>query len=461
MAITNISRQEAMKKHPFGEVEYLRNLLKEDFDFHGQTNNSGSHNFHSFPAKFPPQLPRKFINELTETGEIVLDPMVGSGTTTVEAFLLNRKSYGFDIDPLAITLAKVKTTQFDKHILLNSMKYIIRNSISRVSKSKDDLKSEISSFLGEETSEFVDNWFYKTTQGELFALSQEILRIDDENLRDFFKIAFSGIIITKTGGVSLALDLGHTRPHLAKKVVDKYGKVLIGNPGVSYPAHSTKILRLVFTEFEKKCLQNINGILSDKEYDCPPEIRFGDAQNLPIENNSIDLIVTSPPYASNAIDYMRAHKFSLVWFGYPIGQLGEKRKEYIGGEGVSNFAFEDLPAHSRSVIDKVSLIDHKKSLVLHRYYSEMTRVLREMYRVLKPGKSAIVVVGNSTIKGIDASIPYCLSEIGKKVGFASPSIAVRELDRNKRMLPVGKKINPDSQIQNRMHEEYIIGFIKV
>jgi DNA modification methylase len=69
-----------------------------------------SHNFHSFPAKFPPQLPQKFIEWLTAPEDLVLDPMMGSGTSILEAFLLGRRGIGFDIDPLALRLCKAKVT---------------------------------------------------------------------------------------------------------------------------------------------------------------------------------------------------------------------------------------------------------------------------------------------------------------------------------------------------------------
>ena len=70
----------------------LKRLLAGELDFHGTNSAYASHDFHSFPAKFPPQLPRKFIEGLTHPGDVVLDPMMGSGTTILEAFLLNRRS---------------------------------------------------------------------------------------------------------------------------------------------------------------------------------------------------------------------------------------------------------------------------------------------------------------------------------------------------------------------------------
>lgn len=77
----------------------LVSLLHQDLDFHDQDSGYASHNFHSFPAKFPPQLPRTFIQDLTDPGDVVLDPMVGSGTTIVEGRRLR------DISDLPFDLA--------------------------------------------------------------------------------------------------------------------------------------------------------------------------------------------------------------------------------------------------------------------------------------------------------------------------------------------------------------------
>ncbi|NMB54556.1 MAG: site-specific DNA-methyltransferase [Leptolinea sp.] len=440
--------------------DILKNILMGDFNFHDKESNYASHNFHSFPAKFPPQLPQKLIYELSEEGDVILDPMVGSGTTVVEAILLNRKAIGFDIDPLALEISKVKITPLEEKVVEDLLEIIIYKASSRVNKSPDNLRSQIEKTFDKETLDFLDCWYLPSIQGELFALSQEINSIENEDFRRFFKVAFSGTIVTKSGGVSLALDLGHTRPHLAKKVIDKQGKTIIGNPQEKYPSYATKIFKSAILEFEKKARANLIGVSNIPQNCYIPEIRYGNAQNLDIEENSIDLIITSPPYASNAIDYMRAHKFSLIWFGDGIKSLSEKRKAYIGSESTNGFDFEELPFYTKSIIKKIKQVDTKKSLVLHRYYSEMTRVLKEMYRVLRPGKISVVVVGNSMLRGIDTEIPYCLSEIGQEVGFSVPVIGVRELDRNRRMLPTSNNVNLTSQIQQRMHEEHLIGFLK-
>jgi hypothetical protein len=93
--------------------ERLVQLLSGDLDFHKKDSGYATHNFHSFPAKFPPQLPRTFIQGLTARGDVVLDPMMGSGTTVVEAFCTGRRAFGFDIDPLALLITQVKVTSQD------------------------------------------------------------------------------------------------------------------------------------------------------------------------------------------------------------------------------------------------------------------------------------------------------------------------------------------------------------
>ncbi|MBL7171401.1 MAG: site-specific DNA-methyltransferase [Desulfobacteraceae bacterium] len=460
-------------------LEKMVDLLSQDFDFHSQDSSYASHNFHSFPAKFPPQLPHKLIQELTHSGDAVLDPMMGSGTTLLEAFLLGRYGIGFDIDPLAFLLTKTKVTSLDSRQVFQVVRGIVESAKLAISENRSELEKQLARRWESKTRNFVEYWFAHETQMALLALINEIEQIPEEEIKAFCKLAFSAIIITKSGGLSLAFDLAHTRPHRAKVVFDQAGQAIIGSDLIGKQSRRikllTKRLHSPFDEFEKRIQQNLKGLpkkMSDRiqpyltglfepEPDrIPPRISFGDAQALPIDDSSIDLIVTSPPYASNAIDYMRAHKFSLVWLGYAIDGLGEKRKEYIGGESTTDFVFEALPEHTSIIVADITKRDEKKGRVLRRYYSEMTRTLREMFRVLKPGKAAIIVVGSSIMRGKDTETQICLAEIGQTIGFQVPKIGVRNLDRNRRMMPAGTHPDLDSQIQKRMHEEHIIGFYK-
>ena len=445
-------------------LENLASLLTGDLDFHGNDAGYASHNYHPFPAKFPPPLPRTFIRGLTRPGDVVVDPMMGSGTTIVEAYLLGRQAKGYDIDPLAVLLTKVKTTSLDTEEVLRIGNEITERAAHAVDADQATLVDALDRKWDGKTRQFVDYWFARETQIELIALLREIEKVQDDAMGDFFRLAFSSCIITKSGGVSLAFDLAHTRPHRAKMVYSQNGELLLGeeyledeSPRIKF---LTKRLRSAIGEFHKRFLQNARSLVEIDVRSTPPVLELGDAQAMTIPDGSVDLIVTSPPYASNAIDYMRAHKFSLVWLGYPIDVLGETRKECIGGESVTAFAFEPLPERTAGVVAAVTELDPKKGKVLHRYYSEMTRVLREMYRVLKPDRAAVLVVATSIMRGKDTETHRCLADIGESLGFITPPIGVRRLDRNRRMMPAGMKIDKNSQIQQRMHEEFVVGFYK-
>ncbi|MBN2549921.1 MAG: hypothetical protein JXB15_12230 [Anaerolineales bacterium] len=442
----------------------LYGLLCQDLSFHDQDSSYAAHNFHSFPAKFPPQLPRKFIDALTLPGEIVLDPMSGSGTTILEAQLAGRRAIGIDIDPLAILIAQTKMNYYDLGQLVQIGDAIVPRARKLLEDHYQELSKSFQAFWDEETRGFIDHWFTPDIQLELFALRTQIATISEISLRKFFELTLSAIIITKTGGVSLALDLAHTRPHRAKLIYTKGGEVLEGAEFLSNPPphlqYATKTLRSVFDEFERRYQNNLRSITSSQQHLANASILFGNAQSLPLQDGSVDLIITSPPYASNAIDYMRAHKFSLVWLGYRVGQLSRKRQDYIGGEAITQYPFEELPAYASQVVEEIGQLDVQKGQVLRRYYSEMAGCLRELFRVLKPGKAAVVVVGSSIMRNRDTETHICLAEIGQALGFEVPKIGVRRLDRDRRMLPTGQKVNRESQIQQRMHEEYVIGFYK-
>lgn len=457
---SGIAEQEDADSH---NRNTLRTLLSGDLNFHDERSQPSAHGFHSFPAKFPPKLPRTFIDSLTLAGEIVLDPMMGSGTTVLEAYLSGRKGIGFDVDPLAILLSKAKLTTLDTAEVDQFSRRIIDEARSSCANRQEILLSALQAKWDLKTLQFVNYWFLKDVQVQLLALSNEIEKIPDNALRTFFQVALSGTIITKTGGVSLALDLAHTRPHRAKILSTESGPVLLdrrNHVNQNRLRFVTKTIRSAFDEFRKKVDQNAHTLTLNGTGYHQARIEVGSADRLPLDDESIDLVVTSPPYASNAIDYMRAHKFSLVWLGYSIEQLGEHRKKYFGNEKVADNPFEELPNHTMKIVESIRRLDPRKGLVLQRYYSDMMLVIKESRRVLRPGKSAIFVVGNSIIRGINIGIQDCFAEMGRSIGLEVVHIGIRNLDRNKRMMPASSRPDLSSQIQQRMHEEFVIGYYK-
>ena len=273
--------------------------------------------------------------------------MNGSGTTTLEAYLLDRHGIGYDFDPLAVKIAAVKTTllnvdgkKLTKKVLGNAKKFL---------NDQDCINEAFNTRFDSKTKDFINYWFFPETQKELMSL---ILAIEQYKkgtpIRELLEVLYSSIIVTKSGGVSRARDLAHTRPHL----------------------DHNKQPRSTFDAFEQRILK-FSPIISElPNHRYQSVIKQGDAKNLDIDNDSVDLIVTSPPYA-NAIDYMRAHKFSLVWLGRTIPELSSLRSRYIGSETVKNIEQQGLPPFTEGVLSELASRDRKKEAVLRKYFMEM------------------------------------------------------------------------------------------
>ena len=440
----------------------LRRALAADLGFHGAPSNGRTHAWHPFPAKFPPQLPRFFIEALTSPGDTVLDPMCGSGTTLVEAVDSGRRAIGCDIDPLARLIAAVKLTPVDASEVIRIGVEVLLAARRRVRDDRPGLERGLGARFDSKTRKFVDYWFLPAQQLELLALVEEIERLPDEQSRSFFRLVLSSTIIAKSGGVSRARDLAHTRPHRVE----------------------SKTPKSAFSEFE----QRLARISRDAEVagslpaagrpppraprarpaespiagpSSPPsfEVRAARAERTGLESGSVDLVVTSPPYANGAIDYMRAHKFSLVWLGLEIDALTSLRREYLGHDAQASTSGGELPEHCEAILGRLFALDRRKAGVLRRYFGEMEDVFRETRRVVRQDGAAVVVVGTSVLRGIDVETPFCLAALAQRVGFDLSGITVRRLDRDRRMMPARWNRAPESGIERRMHEEHVIGLV--
>ena len=426
----------------------LARLLGGDLSFQGTDRHAHPlYALHPFAARFPYGLPGYVIDALTEPGDTVLDPMCGSGITLLEGWAAGRAVIGVDLDPLARRQATARTTALGNTEVLEAGQAALRRTadlMAGLGSQRDPLEA-VKTDMDPPTREFLDYWFFPETQRELACLTLAIREEPDADLRNLLEVIFSSTIITKSGGVSRARDLAHTRPH---RVSDKV-------PRRPIP---------LFANLVARAADAYGSIDRDAVGNC--QIVDGDARSLPLPDCSVDLIVTSPPYA-NALDYMRAHKFSLAWLGDPIPSLTRLRREYIGSESPGSQAtssVDPLPAKVEAVVERVGEADATKSRVLRRYFADMSASISEMQRVLRPGSATIIVVGASTMRGILVPTHECLADLTAQAGLDVVAVAPRNLDRDRRMMPArnaGRAGNGDTTgIERRMHTEYVIGAVK-
>jgi tRNA G10 N-methylase Trm11 len=152
-------------------------------------------------------------------------------------------------------------------------------------------------------------------------------------------------------------------------------------------------------DFVNSFLKNVNLMLASvKDYLQIKEklnlklgnvkIEVGDARNVKLQDNSVDGIITSPPY-SIALDYVQNDIHSLKDLGHDVMKI---RDGFIGVRG-----------NGKSRIEL--------------YNEDMKKAYKEIYRVLKPDKYAAIVIGNATYQGEEIKTVEFTIEYMENIGF--------------------------------------------
>ena len=392
---------------------------------------------HPFPARMAPGIALEALGD-SKSPLSVLDPMSGSGTVLAVARAYGHHAIGVDLDPLAVLLACVWTRTVNPDEVSDKAAEVL----DRAQLAFDTLTTgrAYPAESDEETRKFIRYWFDDYARRQLAALSTTIRRVRDDAIRDALWCGFSRLIITKSAGASLAMDLSHSRPH---KAFDRA-------PVKPFSRFLSAVETVV-----SNCPRAGRGPVG------PVAVaRLGDARKLDIESGSIDLVLTSPPYL-NAIDYMRCSKFSLVWMGYNVARLREIRGESIGAEASSEQAMGT--PWVQALIKQLGLAKKLSSRdrgLLARYVLDMGGALAEVSRVLKAGGRAVYVVGDSTVRGTFIRNSEIVKAVAERQGLVLNERRSRMLPANRRYLPPPKKGAASTSIEGRMRREVVFAFEK-
>lgn len=364
---------------------------------------------HPFPARMAPGLALEALSKLHRAAT-VLDPMVGSGTALAIARANGHRCIGFDVDPLAVLISRVWTRTVNVcEVRQQAVKVLDRaRRIATELKSRDAYPVEADL----ESRAFVRYWFDEYVRHQLTALSMAINDVAATGVREALWCAFSRQIIAKQSGVSLALDLAHSRPHRA------------------FDRAPRKPFQFFLEAVERVLAGCVH--LGAKNRGPLAAIELGDVRRMPLADRSIDLVFTSPPYL-NAIDYLRCSKFSLVWMGYSIAALREIRSTSIGAEvrGGLNEVHDELLDHLRLR----PALSPRMHGILRRYIEDTDRALSEVARVLAPRGKVVFVVGENTIRGSYIPTAQLVARLAERAGLHLTDQQFRDLPSNRRYLP--------------------------
>ena len=154
----------------------------------------GRNSVHPFPARMAPGLALDVVAACKDPLRI-LDPMSGSGTVLAVARLMGHKAVGIDIDPLAVLISRVWTTQVDAKAVQeranNVLEIARRTFVSLRTRDAYPMNSD------DETRRFVRYWFDDYARRQLTSLAAVIPEVQDAAIRDALWCAFSRLIITK------------------------------------------------------------------------------------------------------------------------------------------------------------------------------------------------------------------------------------------------------------------------
>ena len=393
----------------------------------------GRNPIHPFPARMAPGIALDALGE-SKTTLRVLDPMAGSGTVLAVARAKGHRAFGVDLDPLAVLLAGVWTRTVEPGRVRDKAIEVLdraKHAFSSVS-----ARHGYPARSDEETRRFIRYWFDDYARRQLASLAGAIGRVHDSVTRDVLWCAFSRLIITKSAGASLAMDVSHSRPH-------------------------REFTRAPVKPF-RRFVRAVDTVVSN----CPQPgasrvgpatvVKEGDARDLDIGDASIDLVLTSPPYL-NAIDYMRCSKFSLVWMGYSVGDLRQIRGASVGAETSSEHALE--ASWVKALIRQLGVrrtLSSRDLSILTRYVWDMGRALAEVSRVLRSGGRAVYVVGDCTTRGTYIRNSAIVARIAQEHGLSLVSRHSRALPANRRYLPPPKHGTASAAMDARLRREVIV-----
>ena len=458
----------------------LQQLPKDFWDFKDDDTREYTHGLHSYPAMMVCPISRNIIKTMEGLMTIssLLDPFSGSGTVLVEGMLAGIPNIlGSDINPLARFLTKVKTTPLDVSILqfyasnlLNSVqdryeRYKLQiDSVDDVLVNAYGLDLTAKKEWGDSAAHYLEEyceknkvdihipsfknigyWFKPRVILLLQIIKDEISRIEDKNIRDFIFVAFSESIRLVSNRRNGEFKMFRMEP----SKVEKFAPNVIGE-------FSTILRRNIekMNSFAEAC--------ADSDTRSNVTILQNDATVLQdIPNESVDLVITSPPYGDSrtTVAYGEYSRLSLQWLG--IESLSEKEimgidKSLMGGTKFRNgFEYTIASQTLRESLFRIKNENLERAGDVYSFYNDLEKSIKSISEKTRVGGYHFWVVGNRTVKGELLKTDVIISEIANNYGLEH----IYTIDRNiinKVMPSLNSPTNESGVKAGTMTNEHIV-----
>ncbi len=354
-------------------IEKLKSLEWKDGLYEKQSWGHSMHKIGPYVGRIKPSFAHFLIKYLSKSGETVLDPFCGIGTIAFEGALMGRKTIGSDINPYALKIAKAKS----QHPLnINSQIKIV-----------DKIKIDRSKISLKKIPSWVLDYYNKNTLKEILFLL------------DYFQRNNHSFLY----GCLLAISQGHRPGHLSKPCA----WTLPYKPRDDDPGE----YREVKPRLKAKIERSLKDFLPNK---ININIKKADARNIKLCSESVDTVISSPPYF-NTLDYISSHRLRLA----VMGVYEENKKKRL----------------------QQKTIQHYKT-----YLVEMEKVIKQLHRVLKTNGICTFVVGDHFLPNRVINTSEELLKIFKLNGF-------KFVDNIKDSIPINKSVQKKT---NKIKSERIL-----
>ena len=408
-------------------------MMKSEVDewtFNGSSTRDYTHVYHDYPARMIPQVARKLITKYGQSAKTLYDPYCGTGSSLVEGLLEGLDVYGTDINPLARLIAEAKT---DYSINPDDLSNEIANF--QVNIYRKDLKLNIPEIRNVET------WFKSQVLEPLGKIRHYIDNIQDSHIRRFFQVAFSETVRESSNTRKGEFKLFRYAPDKLKTHSPDPYKIMLSKLERNFRGYAQ--FNEMMKKLEKHPKATILGLNS--VYDIP-------CKELPEE--SIDIVVTSPPYGDShtTVAYGQYSRLSSEWLSLINGENIDNK--LMGGKSLKGMP--ELP--SKDLNAAIQVIYERKpprALEVASFYLDLYSSIKNVSKLIRKGGYACYVVGNRTVNSVLLPTSIAIKDFFEANGFEYVATHIREIP-NKRMPMKNSPTNIAGETSSTMLNEHIV-----
>jgi len=383
------------------------------------------HSIHAYPAKFPPFLTSRTISYAQDMGVVVdsvSDIFCGCGTVALEAKRLGINFWGCDLSPTAILIAKTKSQQYSISILEKNYKDILE--YFELTKGNH--------IANEYSNERIRYWFHERQIINLSCLLSSIRRVTPERskYRLFFECAFSNILKGASNWLTKSIKPQRDPSKISKGVIDL---------------------------FSSQCLYMIKAA-SETIFHAPSEVVIERKNSLTLRRKEVcDLLLCSPPYVTS-YEYADLHQLSNLWLGYTDDYRALRNNSIGSSYNCKSVGIKDLNKSGEHIYSQLRTVDKNKAHAVAKYHSDIQRITTVSRRLLKTNGICIMIIGNTSYKGVLIDNAKHLAESMLESGFTDVRVSRRAI-KGKILTPYRNKDGTFSSVPTERQiysDEYII-----